>query len=67
MLNWISELWCKTMHTRAMWPIHGKYICSDCLRAYPVVWEGHAKPEEYADPSLQPSALRIDSTVSLYQ
>jgi hypothetical protein len=67
MLNWISELWCKRMHSGAMWPIHGKYICPDCLREYPVVWERSAKAEEYADPSLQPAALPIGSTVSLYQ
>jgi acetone carboxylase gamma subunit len=35
----ISEAWCKSMHSKAMWPIHGKYICPDCLRAYPVVWD----------------------------
>jgi len=67
MLNWISELWCKKMHSGAMWPIHGKYICPQCLREYPVGWEGRARPEEYADPSLQPVTLRIESTVSLYQ
>lgn len=67
MLNWMSELWCKKMHSRAMWPIHGRYICPDCLRTYPVVWEGRAKPEEYADPSQQPAGLQIESTVSLYQ
>jgi hypothetical protein len=27
------------MHSKAMWPIHGKYICPDCLREYPVAWE----------------------------
>ncbi len=39
MWNRISEMWCKSMHSRAMWPIHGKYICPDCLREYPVIWE----------------------------
>lgn len=67
MLNWISETWCKKMHSRAMWPIHGRYTCPDCLRSYPVEWEGRAKPEEYGDPSMQPAGLRISSTVSLVQ
>jgi hypothetical protein len=67
MMNWISGLWCKKMHSGAMWPIHGRYICPDCLREYPVAWEGHAKAEEYADPALQPAAVRISSTVTLYQ
>jgi hypothetical protein len=39
MWNRISELWCKSMHSKAMWPIHGKYICPNCLREYPVIWE----------------------------
>jgi hypothetical protein len=28
------------MHSKAMWPIHGKYVCPDCLREYPVAWTG---------------------------
>ena len=39
MLDKISELWCKIMHDRPMWPIHGRYICSDCMREYAVEWE----------------------------
>jgi uncharacterized protein YbaR (Trm112 family) len=42
MLNRISELWCKKMHSKAMWPIHGRYICPQCFRAYPVAWEDPA-------------------------
>ena len=39
------------MHSRAMWPIHGKYICPDCLREYPVVWEDlPPAPEAVARP-----------------
>ena len=45
MKNWIAQVWCKTMHSKAMWPIHGKYICPTCLREYPVVWEGHNDTE----------------------
>lgn len=52
MMNRIAAAWCKKMHTGAMWPIHGKYICSQCLREHLVTWEGPAKPAEYADPSL---------------
>jgi hypothetical protein len=52
MKTWISELWCKKMHSQPMWPIHGKYICPQCLREYRVAWEGPASPEEYA-PSLR--------------
>ena len=40
MINWIRTTWCKSMHTEAMWPMHGKYICPRCLREYPVAWEG---------------------------
>jgi hypothetical protein len=39
MWNRISEVWCKSMHAKAMWPIHGKYICPDCFRQFPVAWE----------------------------
>jgi hypothetical protein len=38
MIERISEVWCKTMHRSAMWPIHGKYICPECLREHVVDW-----------------------------
>lgn len=34
------------MHSKAMWPIHGKYVCPDCLREHPVEWTGAPKAEE---------------------
>jgi hypothetical protein len=67
MLNWFSELWCRKMHRRAMWPIHGRYICQECLREYPVAWERPATLPEYADPSLRPDNMGLQTTVSLYQ
>jgi hypothetical protein len=38
-----------------MWPIHGKYICPQCLQEYPVAWEGPATAGDYADPALRHS------------
>jgi hypothetical protein len=35
----IARLWCKRAHTRPMWPIHGRYICAQCLRQHPVAWD----------------------------
>ena len=35
----LGALWCRAFHTKAMWPIKGKYICSSCLRETPVSWE----------------------------
>ena len=63
MWNRIQEVWCNTMHPRAMWPIHGKYICPQCLRQHPVSWEGLPSATEYADPSLQSAAIQISETV----
>ena len=54
------------MHNRAMWPIHGKYICPQCLREHRVNWEGPAQAEEYADPKLRPQ-IPMTSTVSVLQ
>lgn len=53
MLNRISKAWCKAMHNKAMWPINGKYVCSECLREYTVTWEGLPRAAEYADPALR--------------
>jgi len=64
MINKISELWCKKMHTNAMWPIHGRYICPQCLRTYPVVWEDpvvrrNAVQPEVAQAEIQRQAAPI--------
>jgi hypothetical protein len=29
-----------------MWPIHGKYVCPECFREYPVAWTGVPREEE---------------------
>lgn len=34
----VQALWCKLFHGPPMWPIHGYYRCSTCLRMYPVPW-----------------------------
>ena len=47
MLDRLAELWCRNVHSKTMWPIHGKYICPDCLRQYPVVWEELREPGGY--------------------
>jgi hypothetical protein len=41
------------MHNQAMWPIHGKYICPQCLQEYPVAWDRPSKAVEYVDPALK--------------
>ena len=35
----IADLWCKLMHTEAMWPSHGQYACRKCGRRHRVCWE----------------------------
>jgi hypothetical protein len=34
----VGASWCRLMHARAMWPIHGAYQCRVCGRSYPVPW-----------------------------
>jgi hypothetical protein len=38
-INTVERFWCETMHERVMWPIHGHYRCSTCLREYPVAYD----------------------------
>ena len=48
----ISEVWCKSMHSKAMWPMHGKYTCPECFREYPVEWaENPTRSEVVAPPN----------------
>ena len=46
MIKRIGELWCKKVHARPMWPMHGRYLCSRCLREYPVAWGAPATRAE---------------------
>jgi hypothetical protein len=39
MLRMIGNLWCKLLHNRTTWPMHGHYACRLCGRRYPVKWE----------------------------
>ena len=39
-----GRIWCKLMHGDPMWPIHGYYLCRECLRQYPVQWESPVEP-----------------------
>ena len=53
------------MHTEAMWPIHGKYICPRCLREHVLAWEVPATPAEYGQSLPAEPGVAIDSRVWL--
>ena len=53
MFNWIAYFWCRKMHARAMWPIHGRYICPRCLREYPISWADGLSMKAAAGASLE--------------
>jgi hypothetical protein len=40
--TYLGLKWCRALHRKSeMWPIHGKYTCSHCLREHVVRWERH--------------------------
>jgi hypothetical protein len=52
--SWVDLLgrfWCRHFHRSLTWPIHGKYECSTCGRAYSVPWD--ARNPIHARPSLE--------------
>jgi hypothetical protein len=60
------------MHSKAMWPIHGRYVCPDCHREYPVAWEATPPAVEYtlaaqAEPRHAENALSLLFQRSLFQ
>ena len=52
------------MHRRAMWPIHGKYICPQCLREFPVVWDGDRRLSSAKRPVELPTMRETISLVT---
>jgi hypothetical protein len=55
------------MHRQAMWPMHGKYICQQCLREYPLNWEVPARAAVYAHPVQRNNGIAATQTVSIVQ
>jgi hypothetical protein len=65
MFNWMATFWCRATHRSAMWPIHGRYICPQCMREYPVAWSaGELKEADGRDGSLALEARSRLSTTS---
>jgi hypothetical protein len=62
MYRQIAQWWCKKTHNRPMWPINGRYICSDCLRSFPVAWETSV-PKRPSHPMPSASHPAFDSGV----
>ncbi len=57
----LARLWCSLVHAGRMWPIHGIYRCSECLREYPVPWEDRPSammPKAQSVPALRVPASR---------
>jgi hypothetical protein len=68
LLNTIETIWCETMHDRVMWPIHGRYLCSTCLREYPVAFDDtetqrHRETLKPLRPSVLSSMDRVSERV----
>ena len=38
MIEKFLAAWCRQMHNSLMWPMNGKYTCSQCLRQHQVPW-----------------------------
>ena len=52
LLNTVEKFWCESMHTRVMWPIHGHYRCSTCLREYAVAFASDAETQRRGNATL---------------
>jgi hypothetical protein len=62
MLEWFKGFWCRKMHAQAMWPIHGRYICPQCFREYPVTWGGASRAAD-VQPAVSKERARSAASV----
>jgi hypothetical protein len=58
MIEKLLTAWCRQMHDGAMWPMHGRYLCRQCLREYRLAWEDSSATETAG------SAQRVVSAAS---
>lgn len=63
MFQRIGKFWCKTMHKQALWPIHGRYLCTRCLREHKVEWENPSWPAQPASEPARDRRVSIASTL----
>jgi hypothetical protein len=66
LMNTVERVWCETMHDRVMWPIHGRYLCSTCLREYPAAFDLNAatRRTQTSRGEAHPEVLRVASAHS---
>ena len=38
-MRWIGRKWCSLFHGDPLWPMHGRYVCPQCLREFSLAWE----------------------------
>ena len=63
----LGRLWCSLMHQAPMWPMHGHYRCSICMRTYPVLWapeESMAAAIGNAPTAVEPAVAQIAGFVA---
>ena len=60
----LAAFWCMVMHRASLWPSHGRYRCSTCLREYPVPWEleGNRSSSQQHYSTVLAGAPRLDET-----
>jgi hypothetical protein len=39
MIEFVLRYWCHWFHKKVFRPVCGKYICAECFREWPVLWE----------------------------
>ena len=40
MFEFVARWWCRNFHEEVFRPVRGQYRCQECLREWPVSWEG---------------------------
>jgi hypothetical protein len=62
MLERFLAAWCRHMHNGAMWPMHGRYLCRQCLREHPIAWEDvPAEPVRHASRAVPAASASMDA------
>lgn len=62
----LGEYWCQMVHKKTTWPMHGRYVCQECFRVYPVTWEAPMwPPEPYTQNSNEQSHVPLAREIPL--
>jgi len=61
-MSWVSRWWCRHMHGTPFLPVHGRYLCPQCLQEFRIDWN---RPKPQPAVRAEPTGLNLEKAARL--